>query len=121
MNLAIIIILVIAIGLIIFSYIKQLEQTKNLQKQIDHVTFLVTDELYKMNNSVKDIQLDLEITTNEEKTIEMADSTRSTIKKMILMQRSGYSVDSIAEECNLPKEEVVRVLAPYKESRKRDA
>ena len=121
MNLAIIIILVIAVGLIIFSYVKQLEQTKNLEKQIDHVTFLVTDELYKMNNSVKDIQLDLEITTNEENKIEMADAARSTIKKMILMQRSGYSIDSIAEECNLPKQEVLRMLAPYKELRKRDA
>lgn len=121
MNITIIIILLVAIGLLIFSYVKQLEQTKNLEKQIDHITFLVTDELYKMNEKLVDTQLDLEVTTNEKNYLEMNAPIRSILKKMIIMQRTGYSTESIAKEFQLSIEDVENMLVPYKDSRKRDA
>lgn len=121
MNITIIIILLVAIGLIIFSYVKQLEQTKNLEKQIDHITFLVTDELYKMNEKLVDTQLDLEVTTNEKNYLEMDAPIRILLKKMIIMHRAGYSIDSIAKEFQLSNEEVESMLEPYKVLGKRDA
>lgn len=98
-----------ALTLFILSFNKGRQSSKDFQQQLDHMTFSLTDEINKLKQQVRYLELDAEITEYEAGHTE----ERRQLKEMIDMNRRGYSNESIAEKFELTVEEVERLLTPY--------
>ncbi|WP_246141234.1 hypothetical protein [Bacillus marasmi] len=98
-----------AIILFILSINNTKQSSKDYQQQIDHITFSLTDEINKLQEQVRFLELDAEITAHEAGYTE----ERTHLKEMIDMNRRGYSNESIAGKYELTAEDVEQKLAPY--------
>lgn len=98
-----------AITLFILSFNKARQSSKDLQQQLDHTTFSLTDEINKLQERVLYLELDAEINEHEAGYTE----ERRRLKESIDMNRRGYSKESIAEKFELTVDEVERMLTPY--------
>jgi predicted PurR-regulated permease PerM len=106
------ILFVAAILLLIISFVKTSQSAKTVENQIDSVSFAFKDEIYKLQQQIKNVELDAEITA-QEAGVSTTSSDRNLLKEFLSLYKRGYSVDSIAEKTQQPRDDVQRLLAPY--------
>lgn len=98
-----------AVVLFILSFLKTESQARDVQKQVDQHFVHLTDEMNKLADQVRNLELDVEILEHE--TGVKVD--RAFVREVIDMYRRGYQIESIAGKMELTAEQVEAMLIPY--------
>ncbi|MCR2822942.1 hypothetical protein [Lederbergia panacisoli] len=102
-----------AVLLLILSFFKSMKSSSKLEKQIDLLSNSFMDDVYQLEQKMRNIELDAEITAHEAGVLPATSKQRLLLRDMLDLHKRGYSFDSIAEKTQLTKNEVDRFLAPY--------
>lgn len=98
-----------AVVLFILSFLKTMHSSKEVQQQIDHLSFSLLEEITILQEKVRNIELDAEITAQE-----MGTSTdRLLLREVLDLHKRGYSFESIATKKQLTTDEIEHLLTPY--------
>ncbi|MEH7110254.1 hypothetical protein [Bacillus sp. JJ1764] len=102
----------VSILLLMISIIKSRQAANKNQREIDTVHVEVMKEINNMQDSIRNIELDMEIVSN-------AAGVQLTTDEIILrrevldLYKRQYSLDSIAEKKQITESEVKEILAGY--------
>lgn len=112
MGLTIVILLIIAIALLVMSFVKNKQNEKTIEQQIDQMTYTFKDEIYQLQQHLRNVEIDGEITAHESG-LSTSNADRSLLRELLNLHRRGYSIETIASKKQLSTEEVERLIAPY--------
>ncbi|WHX98394.1 hypothetical protein [Neobacillus sp. DY30] len=98
--------------LLVFSIIKTYRDSKLEKKQIDLVHVSMMKEINSIQDSIRDIELDIEVVTKEAG-IPLSAEEKLFIREVIDLYRRNYSIESIAEKKEVPVSEIEQLLTPY--------
>nr|WP_295970691.1 hypothetical protein [uncultured Bacillus sp.] len=118
MGWTIVILLLIAIALLALSFVKSKQNEKTIEQQIDQMTYTFKDEIYQLQQHLRNVEIDGEITALEAG-VASTSSDRTLLRELLNLQRRGYSLDSIASKKQLSKEDIERLLAPFAKKNER--
>ncbi|MBS4200539.1 hypothetical protein KHA93_12950 [Bacillus sp. FJAT-49732] len=102
-----------AVLLLILSFIKSMKSSSNLEKQIDQLSYSLMDDVHQLEQKVRNLEIDAEITAQEAGVLPGSSKQRLLLRDVLDLHKRGYSFDSIAAKKQLPKNEIDRLLAPY--------
>jgi TolA-binding protein len=102
-----------AVVLLILSFIKTTQSKSQLEQQMEHVSISVLNEVHELEQQIRDMQLDAEITAQQSGAMEASSEERLMLRDMLDMHKRGYSIESIAAKKQLPSTEVEGMLTPY--------
>ncbi|ASV66460.1 hypothetical protein MKX67_06920 [Cytobacillus sp. FSL W7-1323] len=102
-----------AVVLLILSFVKGKQSKSEQEQHIDQVSFSLMDEIHQLQQKVKFMEIDAEITAVEAGTSEVQSDHRLLLREMIDLHRRGYSNESIAQKLKMSLQEVNNLLAPY--------
>jgi TolA-binding protein len=102
-----------AVVLLILSFIKTTQSKSQLEQQMEHVSISVLNEVHELEQQIRDMQLDAEITAQQSGAMEASSDERLMLRDMLDMHKRGYSIESIAAKKQLPSTEVEGMLTPY--------
>ena len=117
MEWALIILFTIAALLLILSFIKTKQALKKEQREIDIVHFSVMEEINQLQNQIRNIELDGEITAQEAGIKKMSSEERLLLRESLDLYKRGYSIEGIAAEKRMNENEIEHLLAPYLSSK----
>ncbi len=117
MEWAIAILFVVSIVLLIMSFRKSKDTSKAFEKQIEETSFTFMDEINKLQQQIRQLELDAEITVQEAGIHVGTSSYRQLLREILEMHRRGYSFDSIATKKQMNTDEVIQLLTPYIKSK----
>ncbi len=112
MGWTIVILLLIAIALLVVSFVKNNQNEKSIEQQIDQMTYTFKDEIYQLQQNLRNVEIDGEITAHESK-IAISSADRNLLRELLNLQRRGYSIETIASKKQLSIEEIERLIAPF--------
>jgi hypothetical protein len=95
-----------------FSLFKSYRDSKVEKKQIDLVHVSMMKEINSIQDSIRDIELDIEVVINEAG-IQLSPERKLFIREVIDLYRRNYSIESIAEKKEVPETEIEQLLAPF--------
>lgn len=95
-----------------FSIVKTYRDSKLEKKQIDLVHVSMMKEINSIQDSIRDIELDIEVVTKEAG-IQLSAEDKLFIREVIDLYRRNYSIESIAEMKEVPVTEIEQLLTPY--------
>ena len=72
-----------------------------------------TDELYKLKQRIKQVEIDGEITAHESGVISIQSAERKKLREALELYKRGYSIESIASKTQTTLEEMQKLLSPY--------
>ncbi|WML44659.1 hypothetical protein [Neobacillus sp. PS3-40] len=98
--------------LLIISFSKSIQSTKAEQKRIDMVHIEVMKEINSMQDSVRNIELDLEVMIKETG-IQLSLNEVIFMREVLDLYRRNYSIESIATKKEVTESEITQMLAPY--------
>jgi hypothetical protein len=98
--------------LLVFSIVKTYRDSKLEKKQIDLVHVSMMKEINSIQDSIRDIELDIEVVTKEAG-IQLTAEEKLFIREVIDLYRRNYSIESIAEMKEVPVTEIEQLLTPY--------
>lgn len=113
MEWAIAILFVSAIILLIMSFRKAKDSSKAYEQQLEEISFTFTNEVNKLQQQIRNVELDTEITVQEAGIQVGSASHRQLLREMLELHRRGYSYESIATKKQMNVEEVIQLLTPY--------
>ncbi|WP_231735033.1 hypothetical protein [Bacillus sp. FJAT-29937] len=113
MGWALAILFIAAIVLLILSFYKSKQSSTRLEQQIDHLTFSLMEEVYQLQQQIKSLEIDAEITAKEAGNETIPYEKRLLLRELIDLHRRGYSYESIAEENQMSIDEAESLLAPF--------
>jgi hypothetical protein len=113
MEWALAILLGAAVVLLILSFIKAKQSSKGVEQQIEEVSFTFTDELNKLQQQIRNIELDAEITVTESNLLANSSKHRQLLREVLDLHKRKYSFESIAMKTQLTMDEVEQLLTPY--------
>ncbi|KAA9025662.1 hypothetical protein [Niallia endozanthoxylica] len=113
MDWAIAILFAAAIVLLIISFRKSKDTSKALEQQIEEMSFTFMDEVNKLQQQIRHVELDAEITVQEAGIDVGTFAHRQLLREILELNRRGYSFDSIATKKQMSVEEVTQLLTPY--------
>lgn len=113
MEWALAILLGAAVVLLILSFIKTKQSSKGVEQQIEEVSFTFTDELNKLQQQIRNIELDAEITVTESDLLANSSKHRQLLREVLDLHKRKYSFESIAMKTELTMDEVEQLLIPY--------
>ncbi|KAB2338933.1 hypothetical protein F7731_00330 [Cytobacillus depressus] len=102
-----------AVVLLILSFYKSGQSSTRLEQQIDQLTFSLMEEVYQLQQQMKDLEIDAEITAKEGEASIVPFEKRVLLRELIDLHRRGYSFESIAAEKQMSTEEIEQLLASY--------
>ena len=102
-----------AVLLIIFSFVKTKQSSKAAEQQIDQLSFTFMDEVHQLQQQIRNIEIDAEITAREAGLLAGSSKHRILVREALDLQRRGYSIESIALKKQLTTKEIESLLAPY--------
>ncbi|WP_254871035.1 hypothetical protein [Bacillus sp. Marseille-Q1617] len=102
-----------AVVLLILSFIKTTQSKSQLEQQMENVSISVRNEVHELEQQIRNMQLDAEITAQQSGAMEASSEERLLLRDMLDMHKRGYSIESIASQKKLPSTEVERMLTPY--------
>lgn len=102
-----------AVLLLILSFYKTLQSSSKVEQQIDQLTFTFMNEVNQIQQQVRNIELDAEITAQEAGISAGSSSQRILMREVLDLHKRGYSFESIATKKQLTENEVEHLLAPY--------
>ena len=112
MGWTIVILLLIAIALLVMSFVRNNQNEKTIEQQIDQMTYTFKDEIYQLQQQSAHVEIDGEITAHESGN-PISNADRSLLRELLNLQRRGYSLETIASKKQLSIEEIERLIAPY--------
>jgi hypothetical protein len=95
-----------------FSLFKSYRDSKVEKKHIDLVHVSMMKEINSIQDSIRDIELDIEVVINEAG-IQLSPERKLFIREVIDLYRRNYSIESIAEKKEVPETEIEQLLAPF--------
>jgi hypothetical protein len=95
-----------------FSLFKSYRDSKVEKKQIDLVHVSIMKEINSIQDSIRDIELDIEVVIKEAG-IQLSAEEKLFMREVIDLYRRNYSIESIAEKKEVPETEIEQLLAPY--------
>jgi hypothetical protein len=98
--------------LLVFSIIKTYRDSKAEKKQIDLVHVSMMKEINSIQDSIRDIELDIEVVTKEAG-LQLSAEQKLFMREVIDLYRRNYSIESIAEMKEVPVTEIEQLLTPY--------
>ncbi|MFB3163442.1 hypothetical protein ABLO26_18995 [Neobacillus sp. 179-J 1A1 HS] len=98
--------------LLVFSIVKTYRDSKAEKKQIDLVHVSMMKEINSIQDSIRDIELDIEVVTKEAG-IQLSAEEKLFMREVIDLYRRNYSIESIAEMKEVPVTEIDQLLTPY--------
>jgi hypothetical protein len=98
--------------LLVFSIVKTYRDSKLEKKQIDLVHVSMMKEINSIQDSIRDIELDIEVVTKEAG-IQLSAEEKLFMREVIDLYRRNYSIESIAEMKEVPVSEIEQLLTPY--------
>ena len=98
--------------LLVFSIVKTYRDSKLEKKQIDLVHVSMMKEINSIQDSIRDIELDIEVVTKEAG-IQLSAEEKLLMREVIDLYRRNYSIESIAEKKEVPVTEIEQLLTPY--------
>jgi hypothetical protein len=98
--------------LLVFSIVKTYRDSKAEKKQIDLVHVSMMKEINSIQDSIRDIELDIEVVTKEAG-IQLSAEEKLFMREVIDLYRRNYSIESIAEMKEVPVTEIEQLLTPY--------
>ncbi|MEH7180361.1 hypothetical protein [Neobacillus vireti] len=104
--------IVISALLLVFSLVKSYRDSKAQHKQIDLVHVSLMKEINSMQDTIRDIELDIEVVMKEAG-IQLSTDEKLLMREVIDLYRRNYSIESIAEKKQVTENEVEELLAPY--------
>jgi hypothetical protein len=98
--------------LLVFSIVKTYRDSKAEKKQIDLVHVSMMKEINSIQDSIRDIELDIEVVIKESG-IQLSADEKLFMREVIDLYRRNYSIESIAEKKEVPETEIEQLLTPY--------
>jgi hypothetical protein len=98
--------------LLVFSIVKTYRDSKLEKKQIDLVHVSMMKEINSIQDSIRDIELDIEVVIKEAG-IQLTADEKLFMREVIDLYRRNYSIESIAEKKEVPVSEIEQLLTPY--------
>lgn len=98
--------------LLVFSIVKTYRDSKLEKKQIDLVHVSMMKEINSIQDSIRDIELDIEVVIKEAG-IQLSAEEKLFMREVIDLYRRNYSIESIAEMKEVPVTEIEQLLTPY--------
>ena len=95
-----------------FSLVKSYRDSKVEKKQIDLVHVSIMKEINSIQDSIRDIELDIEVVIKEAG-IQLSAEEKLFMREVIDLYRRNYSIESIAEKKEVPENEIEQLLTPY--------
>ncbi|MCH6265409.1 MULTISPECIES: hypothetical protein [Neobacillus] len=109
------ILFVVSILLLIFSILKERQTAKKNHKEIDLVHISVMKEINGMQESLRNMEIDLEIVTKETG-VQLSTEEKVLKREVLDLYRRQYSIDSIAQQKQVSENEVKQIIAVYQSS-----
>ncbi|MEH7097360.1 hypothetical protein [Neobacillus vireti] len=110
----------ISIILLVLSISKTSKQSKAEHNQIDLIHISTMKEINAIQDSIRNIELDLEVVMKEAG-VQLSAEDKVFMREVLDLKNRNYSTESIAEMKQVSVNELEKMLAPYqtiKEGRK---
>ncbi|WP_053070463.1 hypothetical protein [Alkalihalobacillus pseudalcaliphilus] len=112
MLVTIIVLLVIAIGLLVFS-MRASGNSSQEEERMEDLKISFLQEVQDVQKEIRSLELDLEIVAKDAG-IQLGNDRERKLKRELLdLYKRGYSLEGIAKEKRLPVDEVEKKLNPY--------
>jgi hypothetical protein len=98
--------------LLVFSLVKTYRDSKAQHKEIDLIHVSLMKEINSIQDSIRDIELDIEVVMKEAG-IQLSADEKLLMRDVIDLYRRNYSIESIAEKKQVPENEIEELLTPY--------
>ncbi|MCQ6282159.1 hypothetical protein [Bacillus sp. EB600] len=98
--------------LLILSIIKNFQASKAEHKRIDMAHISVMKEINDMQESIRNIELDIEVIMKEAG-IQLSSKELVFMREVLDLYKRNYSVESIAAKKQVSESEIQQLLAPY--------
>lgn len=102
-----------AVLLLILSFYKTVQSSSKVEQQIDQLTYTFMNDVNQIQQQIRNIELDAEITAQEAGVLAGSSSQRIMVREALDLHKRGYSFESIATKIQLTENEVEQLLAPY--------
>ncbi|MBS4173028.1 hypothetical protein [Bacillus sp. FJAT-49736] len=106
------ILFVVSALLLIISILMTRQASKAEQKGIDMVHLSVMDDINNMQDSIRNIEFDLEIMAKEAG-IQLSSEDRVFTREVLDLYNRKYSIESIAAQKKVSEDQIKEVLAPF--------
>ncbi|MDR7001101.1 hypothetical protein [Neobacillus niacini] len=106
----------VSVLLLIISLVKTAQATKAENKGIDLVHVEVMKEINDLQESIRNIELDIEVVMNEAG-VQLSPKEKVFMREILDLYKRNYSIESIAEKKQVSAEEIKELLTPYLRSK----
>lgn len=106
----------VSVLLLIISLVKTAQATKAENKGIDLVHVEVMKEINDLQESIRNIELDIEVVMNEAG-VQLSLKEKVFMREILDLYKRNYSIESIAEKKQVSAEEIKELLTPYLRSK----
>ena len=103
-----------AVVLLILSYSKNNQQSKSFEKQLEETTFTYMEEINKLQEQIRNLELDSEIIAVQAGLLN-GSGQRILHREILDLYKRGYSAESIALKKQLSVDEIEQLLSPFKQ------
>ena len=113
MEWTIVILFAAAILLLILSFVKTKQSSKTVDQQIEELSYSFTNEIKQLQQQIRNLELDAEITAQEAGILPGSTKQRILLREVLDLYKRKYSFESIAQRTKLTPYEVEHLLTPY--------
>ncbi|MCJ7842202.1 hypothetical protein MUB24_15080 [Lederbergia sp. NSJ-179] len=102
-----------AVVLLILSFVKTRQTSTKMEREMDQLSLTFTDELYKVQQQIRLVEIDGFITAQEAGALPISSEQRVLLREVIDLYKRGYSIKNIAAKKGCSQQEMEQLLAPY--------
>ena len=113
MEWTIVILFAAALLLLILSFVKAKQSSKTVDQQIEELSYSFTNEIKQLQQQIRNMELDSEITAQEAGILPGTSKQRLLLREVLDLYKRKYSFESIAQRTQLTTYEVEHLLTPY--------
>ena len=103
-----------AVVLLILSFSKNNQQSKSFEKQLEETTFTYMEEINKLQEQIRNLELDSEIIAVQAGLLN-GSGQRILHREILDLYKRGYSAESIALKKQISADEIEQLLSPFKQ------
>ncbi|EKN67577.1 hypothetical protein BABA_12635 [Neobacillus bataviensis LMG 21833] len=100
--------------LLTISLLKSNRIAKEEHKQIDLIHISTMKEINALQESIRNMELDMEVVTKDAG-IQLSAEDKVLKREVLDLYRRNYSIESIAEMKQVPENDIEQLLAPFQE------
>jgi hypothetical protein len=99
--------------LLVLSFFKTRHSSKVEQQKIDMIHISVMEEINRLQEQIRNVELDGEIIAKEAGIQEIPNKERLLLRELLDLYKRGYNIEGIAAKKQLSENQVEHSLAPY--------